>query len=305
MVALTFYLFALTLLGSALMVVFSRNAVHSVLFLILAFFNGAALFVLLQAELLAMLLVVVYVGAVAVLFLFVVMMLDITPQKSRSFYTRQNLANLGTNFLRLCSYGIAFTLIFVGLTFLLSYGVALTFKMTPPILYYGVPVLFSKLLYDPTIPQNTWEVAALVTGISFSVSPLITNRLSGTTFFGTAKAFFRLLPMSLLVGVVLVIELVFVMNQWSVSSHAREVIASPTPPPDLMTNAEALGLIIYKDYVYAFQASGLILLVAMIGAIVLTLRQRKKIRRQDVGDQIARTREGAIELKKVPLREGV
>ena len=194
--ALMFYLFATLCVLSGAMVITARNPVHSVLFLILAFFNAAGLFVLLGAEFLAMILVVVYVGAVAVLFLFVVMMLDINFQALRRG-THQNIA------------------------------------------------------------------------------------------------------VGFLVGIVLLCELVFVVG-WGGIGHA-----TAANPPGTLTNTQALGALLYTKYLYAFQLSGLILLVAMIGAIVLTLRGRADIRRQNIGRQIARVRSQSIELVKVPTGSGV
>jgi NADH-quinone oxidoreductase subunit J len=200
--ALAFYLFAGIAVLSGLMVITARNPVHSVLFLILAFFNAAGLFVLLGAEFLAMILVVVYVGAVAVLFLFVVMMLDI-------------------NF------------------------------------------------------------AALRRGIR------------------------QHLMLGLAVGIVLLAELVIVVGAWvvapDVAAHTAQIVASPVTA----TNTQALGAILYTRYIYAFEGSGLILLVAMIGAIVLTLRVRSGVRRQVIANQISRTRAETIEVVKVPTGHGI
>ncbi len=200
--ALAFYLFASVAVASAVMVISARNPVHSVLFLILAFFNAAGLFILMGAEFLAMILVVVYVGAVAVLFLFVVMMLDI-------------------NFVEL------------------------------------------------------------------------------------RQGFLRYLPFGALVALVLLAELALVLGTWFAAPEASKLARAPTPPADQVTNTHALGAVIYTDYVYLFQAAGLVLLVSMIGAIVLTLRQREGVRRQSVPRQLARRREEAVELKKVPTRSGI
>ena len=200
--ALAFYVFAFVTIAAGVMVIASRNPVHSVLFLILAFFNSAALFVLLGAEFLAMILVVVYVGAVAVLFLFVVMMLDI------------NFAELRQGFL-------------------------------------------------------------------------------------------RYLPIGGLVGIVLLAELVFVFAGWTFSPDAASVLSAPAPVDAQVTNTQALGRLIYTHYVYLFQAAGLILLVAMIGAIVLTLRQREGVRRQSITRQLSRRREDSIEVVKVPSGSGI
>ncbi|WP_108680430.1 NADH-quinone oxidoreductase subunit J [Methyloceanibacter sp. wino2] len=198
--ALFFYLFAFVLIASALMVVSAKNPVHAVLFLILAFFNAAGLFILLGAEFLAMILVVVYVGAVMVLFLFVVMMLDVSFAELRS---------------------------------------------------------------------------------------------------GALKV----LPIGLLVGFIFLFELLFVVGAWVAAP--KLVSDAPMPPPSEVSNTRALGELLYTDYVYLFQAAGLILLVAMIGAIVLTLHHRRDVKRQNISDQVARNPETAIEVVKVESGRGL
>ncbi|MEE8516354.1 MAG: NADH-quinone oxidoreductase subunit J [Alphaproteobacteria bacterium] len=198
--ALAFYMFAAIAVGAATMVISARNPVHSVLFLILAFFNAAGLFILMGAEFIAMILIIVYVGAVAVLFLFVVMMLDI------------NFAELRQGFL-------------------------------------------------------------------------------------------EYLPIGGLIGMVLLIELAFLVVSWTIAPDATA--QAPTPAISEVTNAEALGRLLYTRYIYLFQAAGLLLLVAMIGAIVLTLREREGVRRQRIPLQIARTREDSIEIKKVETGTGI
>ncbi|ODR94341.1 NADH:ubiquinone oxidoreductase subunit J [Methyloceanibacter stevinii] len=198
--ALFFYLFAFVLIASALMVVSAKNPVHAVLFLILAFFNAAGLFILLGAEFLAMILVVVYVGAVMVLFLFVVMMLDVSFAELRS---------------------------------------------------------------------------------------------------GAVKV----LPIGLLVGFIFLFELLFVVGAWVAAP--KLVSDAPMPPPSEVSNTRALGELLYTDYVYLFQAAGLILLVAMIGAIVLTLHHRRDVKRQNISDQVARNPETAIEVVKVESGRGL
>jgi len=200
--AIMFYLFAAVAVASGVMVVTARNPVHSVLFLILAFFNAAGLFVLMGAEFLAMILVIVYVGAVAVLFLFVVMMLDI-------------------------------------------------------------------------------DFAQLRAGAA------------------------RYLPVGLLVGVILLAELVLVFGSWAITPNVARLAAAPTPAATAVTNTRALGDLIYTQYIFAFQTAGLILLVAMIGAIVLTLRQRTDTRRQSVTEQLSRQRSETVEVVKVPVGQGV
>ena len=200
--ALAFYLFAGILVLSALMVISARNPVHSVLFLILAFFNSAGLFILLGAEFVAMIMVIVYVGAVAVLFLFVVMMLDIS-------------------------------------------------------------------------------------------------------FADLRKGAMQFVPIGLAIGAVLLSELVIAYGAWSYADSAMDNRGAPFMRFEGATNAESLGQILYTDYVLAFQVAGLILFVAMVGAIVLTLRTRPGVRRQNVGEQHARKREDVLEIRKVTPCTGV
>ncbi len=200
--ALAFYMFAFFTVASGVLVISARNPVHSVLFLILAFFNSAGLFVLLGAEFLAMILVVVYVGAVAVLFLFVVMMLDI-------------------NFVEL------------------------------------------------------------------------------------RQGFLQYLPAGLMVGLVLLIELAVIVGGQAGAPDTATAGARPMPPVDQVGNTEALGELIYTHYIYLFQAAGLILLVAMIGAIVLTHRHREGVRKQRISDQINRRAEETVEIVKVETGKGI
>jgi NADH-quinone oxidoreductase subunit J len=194
-----FDVFAAILLGSAALVVSSRNPVHSVLFLILAFFNAAALFLIAGAEFLAMILVIVYVGAVAVLFLFVVMMLDVDFAELRG-------------------------------------------------------------------------------------------------------GFQRYLPVGATVGAVLLIELAIVLGGWQLAPGAVQLRMSPTPAG--VSNTEAIGRILYTDYIFLFQTAGLILLVAMIGAIVLTLRDRKTSRHQNIRTQTERTVAETLQLMSVGIGAG-
>jgi NADH-quinone oxidoreductase subunit J len=198
--AIFFYLFAVVCIASAIMVIAARNPVHSVLFLILAFVNAAGLFVLVGAEFLAMILIVVYVGAVAVLFLFVVMMLDVD---------------------------------------------------------------FTELRHG----------------------------------------FLNYLPVGGLVGVILLIELFFVIVTWVIAPDVPKVIAAPIASD--VSNTQALGLVLYTRYVYFFEAAGMILLVAMIGAIVMTLQHKPNVKRQIIADQLARHRSNAIEIVKVKSGQGL
>jgi NADH-quinone oxidoreductase subunit J len=200
--AILFYLFAAAAVASGAMVVAARNPVHSVLFLIVAFFNTAGLFVLIGAEFLAMILVIVYVGAVAVLFLFVVMMLNID-------------------------------------------------------------------------------------------------------FVELRQGFVRYLPIGAAVGLVLLAELFFVIFSWVVTPVGGGPGMVLPGGGIALSNTRALGDILYTRYLFAFQGAGLILLVAMIGAIVLTLRHRADVRRQSIAAQLARTRAQSVEVVKVPVGGGV
>lgn len=197
-IAFFFYIFSIVMVGSAFMVIAARNPVHSVLFLILAFVNAAGLFLLMGAEFLGMILVVVYVGAVAVLFLFVVMMLDV-------------------------------------------------------------------------------DFAALKQG------------------------FLQYLPLGALIGIAVLIELVLVVGAWTLG----DTRVAPAAPAGTLSNTAALGQVLYTQYVYFFQIAGLILLTAMIGAIVLTLRHKEGVKRQNIAVQNARDPKTAVELRKVPSRTGV
>ena len=198
--ALFFYLFAGICVACAFMVIAAKNPVHSVLYLILAFVNASGLFVLMGAEFLAMILIVVYVGAVAVLFLFVVMMLDVD---------------------------------------------------------------FAEL----------------------------------------REGFLQYLPVGALVGVVFLAELLLVVGAWVIGPTVPQSITAPIPTG--VTNTEALGRVLYTQYIYYFQAAGVVLLVAMVGAIVMTLSHKPNVKRQNAADQIARTRETAIEIRKVQPGQGI
>ena len=200
--AFFFYLFAFIAIAAAFMVIAARNPVHSVLWLILTFFNAAALFLLTGAEFLAMILLVVYVGAVAVLFLFVVMMLDVD---------------------------------------------------------------FAELK-------------------------------RGALHYAPAGA---------LIGLILAAELIVVLGGYVFAPQLAASVASPTPDIAVRSNTAALGDILYTDYVYYFQIAGMVLLVAMIGAIVLTLRHKPNVKRQSIAAQVARTPATAIEIKKVETGKGI
>jgi len=198
--ALFFYLFAGACVASAVMVIVSRNPVHSVLYLILAFVNASGLFVLLGAEFLAMILVVVYVGAVAVLFLFVIMMLDVD---------------------------------------------------------------FTQL----------------------------------------REGFIQYLPVGIVIGGIFLFELLMTVGAWVINPTLTKSITAPIPAN--VSNTEALGLVLYTKYIYYFQIAGMVLLVAMIGAIVLTLRHKVSVKRQDINVQNARTPELAMRVRKVAAGQGL
>ena len=197
-----FYLFAFVTIASAVMVISARNPVHAVLFLILAFFNSAGLFLLLGAEFIALILVIVYVGAVAVLFLFVVMMLDVDFAELRAGYA-------------------------------------------------------------------------------------------------------KFLPIGGLIGGILLAQLLLVVTAWTFAPQGALQIAEPIPVASAVSNTEAIGRVMYTKYIYFFQLAGMILLVAMIGAIVLTLRHREGVKRQDVATQVARDPAEAIEIRQVESGKGI
>jgi len=199
---ITFYAFSTVLVAAALLVVLARNPVHSVLWLILSFLSAAGLFVLLGAEFVAMLLIIVYVGAVAVLFLFVVMMLDV-------------------------------------------------------------------------------DFAEFKAGMA------------------------QYMPLALLIGVVLLIQLGLAYGTWAFSDGIDTRLGNPTPAIDQMHNTKALGMILYDHYLLVFQLAGLVLLVAMVGAIVLTLRHRVDVKRQNVLAQMYRDPAKAMELKDVKPGQGL
>ena len=198
--ALFFYLFAGMCVASAVMVIVSRNPVHSVLYLILAFVNASGLFILMGAEFLGMMLIVVYVGAVAVLFLFVIMMLDVD-------------------------------------------------------------------------------------------------------FVELREGFIQYLPVGLVIGGIFMFELLLTVGFWVINPGVAKSITAAIPAN--ISNTEALGLVLYTKYIHYFQIAGIVLLVAMIGAIVLTLRHKVNVKRQDINVQNARTPELAMSVRKVASGQGL
>jgi len=198
----TFYILALILVTSALLVITARNPVHSVLFLILGLCNAAGLFVLIGAEFVGLILAIVYVGAVAVFFLFVVMMLDVD---------------------------------------------------------------FSNL----------------------------------------RKGAMQYVPLGIIIGGILLVELGFLYVSWQSAGGAMVNIATPAPVGGEESNTHALGAVLYTQYALPFQIAGLILLVAMIGAITLTLRHRPGVRRQDISKQNSTKRTDVVELRKIKVGQGI
>ncbi|WP_025294480.1 NADH-quinone oxidoreductase subunit J [Sphingomonas sanxanigenens] len=200
--AIAFYVFAAVVIASAAMTITSRNPVHSVLWLILAFFNAAGLMLIIGAEFIAMLLVIVYVGAVAVLFLFVVMMLDVDFAELRAGFTKY-------------------------------------------------------------------------------------------------------LPIGLLLAIVLAVEIAFGLGVWKAGAIEIGAGAAPTPDAAVVPNIQAIGRLLYSRYLYIFEAAGLVLLVAMIGAIVLTHRARGGVRPQNITKQVRRRPEDATRNINQPVGQGV
>ena len=289
MQALAFYLFSAVTVLSAIMVVTARNPVHSVLFLILAFFSAAGLFILLGAEFLAMILVVVYVGAVAVLFLFVVMMLDIPVPDTKAWFIPEAKA-LITASVKFFSYIFAFA--FFAFAF------------------YAAFYLFSLYVFDVYALLHRDDVATVAAvacyfAVGVLVSRQLASMLTGDKFGHLFTVFYRHLPVGWLIMGILLIELMLVINMWGSYPMSQELSTAPTPPSMVMSNTVALGNLIYTDYIYAFQISGMILLLAMIGAIVLTHRKREGVKRQNVSNQINRTKEESVELVKVKTGQGV
>lgn len=287
--ALAFYLFSAVSLGSAVTVITARNPVHSVFFLILAFFSSAGLFVLLHAEFLAMMLVVVYVGAVAVLFLFVVMMLDIKRPEIKPWFVPK---------MRILTFSLLWFLAY----------------LTSFVLFAGVTMALALLLVQQLIGR---AVDFLTPGLVLVAIILLSFVLAGglTEFFfkkicrkGWGKifrAFRQAVPMGTIILAVLAVEALAVTHIWLRPSDSEEVLMAPAPPDMVLPNTHALGQLIYTDYIYVFQAVGLVLLVAMIGAIVLTLRRRPDVKRQNIGAQTRRSREEAVRLAKVEFGQGV
>lgn len=306
--ALSFYLFSGITLGSALMVITARNPVHSVFFLILSFFSSAGLFVLLGAEFLAMLLVVVYVGAVAVLFLFVVMMLDMPVPTLKSWFVPKIKEFAVTGGVVL-SYSVIFLattyLMLVALSFASLWGFGIK-GINPTDLSIN-PLL---ALRDPfaKYESHTW-LEFTSASLTFLIA-IVTGRLLAMTvlkkkFWKACGDFVYQAPVGLVISALLLVELIMVIMSWGDLDMTQNVAVLPLQAPTILPNTHHLGQRLYTDYVLVFQASGLILLVAMIGAIVLTQRNRADTRRQDIHSQNNRKKEDVVRLEKVTAGEGV
>jgi NADH-quinone oxidoreductase subunit J len=299
MVDFIFYGFSSLLVGAALAVIFSRNPVHSVLFLIFAFFNAAGLFVLMGAEFLAMLLIIVYVGAVAVLFLFVVMMLNVTPAEQRSIFTRGSFQKSFKTVGHVTLYAFVFGLTFVALS---------AIAPLTAILQKGATLKLETITHSPwslLSPSAPLYIKVVIASISALVARALAQRVTRTSFLTLVGGAADSLSVLILLGSVFVGLFVFVALGWVTSPLSEDLIFAPIPPVDLTTNTHALGQLIYTNYIFAFQAAGVILLIAMIGAIVLTLRKREGVKKQDAWVQTSRRPEDTLVLKKVPLRQGI
>tara|TARA_R110002095_G_scaffold37169_4_gene34662 strand:+ start:1500 stop:2414 length:915 start_codon:yes stop_codon:yes gene_type:complete len=298
-----FYIFSTFLVGASLAVIFSRNPVHSVLFLIFAFFNAAGLFVLMGAEFLAMLLVIVYVGAVAVLFLFVVMMMKVTPEEQRSVFSKTRfVAALKTLF----SFAI-YTIVFLTASIAMLSIAPITDVIQGGGAFQldGLKQLLETSRWSIFSPQATLAPVALSVIVTILIARYVTQVLTQKTFLKIISGFVDSLAFMLLLGAAFMGVFVSLALGWVSSPLREDLIASPTPPTDLVTNTHALGQIIYGDYIFAFQSCGIILLVAMIGAIVLTHRKREGVKKQDIIEQITRCPKKTLIVQNMPLGKGI
>lgn len=320
MTAIAFTLFSIMLLGSGLMVITARNPVYSVLFLIYAFFNAAGLFVILGAEFLAMLLVIVYVGAVAVLFLFVVMMMDINWRNlHRSFSI--NSKDFIRSALQICGYGLSFLLFFficeMGFLNLLGYLVneippqtvleSLTVLFTQPQEFFSLPIwsLIGTLYEDNLVSLPSALVGASLI-LSLWLAKIGAEWVVRSPFRLMIQLFIKNFPAAWFLAGVLGIQIVVMGVLWHDSSVTKILSrSSPFISDPNVPNTQALGQLIYTDYIYVFHLSGMILLLAMIGAIVLTLRRREDVKRQSIGNQVNRRKEDTLHLHDVPLGKGL
>lgn len=301
MQALAFYLFSAITLGSAVIVVSGRNPIHAVFFLILAFFGAAGLFLLLGAEFLAMILLVVYVGAVAVLFLFVVMMLDLSLPQPK-YNTLHRVKEAFRAFSQMVLYCGMFWLIIstlIAVINLIAQPINIMFSLSK------VSDFMRGTLKTPTLLSLEISIGYFGFLFSFLVARQTAQFVTHQGFFYLLKQFIKNLPLRFILAFVLAAELTTIVFLWkNTPLLSEELTLAPTPPVAIMSNTHALGQLLYTDYIYVFQTAGLILLTAMVGAIVLTLRKREGVRRQNISNQIHRKREDAVELIKVEVGQG-
>jgi NADH-quinone oxidoreductase subunit J len=306
MAALAFYIFSGFLLTSGVAVIFSRNPVHSVLFLILGFFNAAGLFILLGAEFLAMILVIVYVGAVAVLFLFVVMMLDIRPRKEALWFTTTRWKFMVKGLRELAYYLAIWLPVFSGFFYGMSWiGTQISGIGAPFLIQSFLPTAFAPFIAHQEIPQVMVIVSTVLLFASLFFASSFTVTVTRVSIFQAVDHLLQGIPTPLVVGIILAAEFLVVLMYWG--SNPLPLMGSPAmnDAASHLSNTHALAPVIYRHYVFAFLMSGLILLVAMIGAIVLTLRKRPDVRRQDINRQLARRKENTLEIRKVKVGEGI
>jgi len=293
--ALAFYIFSFSLLTSAFFVVSSRNPVHSVFFLIFAFFNAAGLFILTGAEFLAMILVLVYVGAVAVLFLFVVMMLGGNVVSTNYGNTPQ-----WTSFFK-SSFQL---LLFVSTVIVINYA---SLGLTSYINTQFKEGLSAFLSYLPNWTEfilTSHEIHAVTTlAISIIITKIFASKVLNISMHRVTKNFLRTVPLNWIATIFIFGELLVLSFLCKSSQIASEYVKYPHLGGN---NTESLGLLIYTDYFYMFQIGGMILLLAMIGAISLTLHsQKSNVVRQDVTEQISRTKDDTLRINKVDIGKGV
>ena len=301
---LAFYIFSSILLLAASGVIFSRNTVHAVLFLILALFNAAGLFLLLGAEFLAMILIIVYVGAVAVLFLFVIMMMDIRPITVHHEPFQWSVFKQALK--ELIRYMSVWLTVLGGFFYTACWtGHALSKNEIPYLFYDYIPAAFAPLFSHIHIPPVIITVSTVLLLTSLFLASAVTVTWTRTTIFQILTQLFKGISATWLLASVLLIELgmIFFFGQVCPSPVTLTPDISPVIPHQ--QNTHALADLIYKDYVFAFLMSGLILLVAMIGAIVLTFEKRCDSKRQNIADQLARRKEDTLKLCNVKTGEGI
>lgn len=298
-----FYIFSTFLVGASVAVIFSRNPVHSVLFLIFAFFNAAGLFVLMGAEFLAMLLVIVYVGAVAVLFLFVVMMMKVSPEEQRPVFSKTRFISALKTLFSFVIYGVVFLVISFVMLSIAPIAEALqggeNFQLD------DLMALLETSKWSVFSPQVAVAPMAFTIIVTFLIARYVTQLFTQKVFLKIISGFVDSLAFMLLLGAGFMSVFISLALGWVGSPLQDDLIASPTPPTDLVTNTHALGQIIYGDYIFAFQACGIILLVAMIGAIVLTHRKREGVKKQDILEQVMRCPKKTLVVQNMPLGQGV